>query len=64
MLYNGAAPSSIEFHTGCKPILISRHGDGMQAVKMFQIIDVRGSILVITANGDDRMTGYSYHHAP
>lgn len=62
-LYNGATQDSIDIQLGCKSELISRHGDGAYAVKMFQIIDARGSILIITANGNDRMTGYSYHQA-
>lgn len=51
--------SSVEFHIGCEPELVSKHGFGQSAVMLFQIIDQRGSILVITANGNERMTGYS-----
>lgn len=58
-LYQGAAMSSVEFHTGCEPELISKHGYGPSAVMLFQVVDQRGSILVITANGNERMTGYS-----
>lgn len=58
-LYNGAAMSSVEFHTGCEPELVSKHGFGPSAVMLFQVVDPRGSILVITANGNERMTGYS-----
>jgi len=58
-LYSGAAMSSVEFHIGCEPELVSKHGFGQSAVMLFQIIDQRGSILVITANGNERMTGYS-----
>lgn len=58
-LYNGADMSSVEFHTGCEPELISKHGFGPSAVMLFQVVDPRGSILVITANGNERMTGYS-----
>lgn len=58
-LYQGAAMSSVEFHTGCEPELVSKHGYGPSAVMLFQIVDPRGSILVITANGNERMTGYS-----
>lgn len=58
-LYQGAAMSSVEFHTGCEPELMSKHGFGPSAVMLFQIVDPRGSILVITANGNERMTGYS-----
>lgn len=58
-LYQGAAMSSVEFHTGCEPELVSKHGFGSSAVMLFQITDPRGSILVITANGNERLTGYS-----
>lgn len=58
-LYNGADMNSVEFHTGCEPELVSKHGHGQSAVMLFQIIDPKGSILVITANGSERMTGYS-----
>lgn len=58
-LYQGAAMSSVEFHTGCEPELVSKHGFGPSAVMLFQVIDPRGSILVLTANGNERMTGYS-----
>lgn len=58
-LYNGADMSSVEFHTGCEPALVSKHGFGQSALMLFQIVDQRGSILVITANGSERMTGYS-----
>lgn len=58
-LYNGAAPESVEFQTGCKPELVSSNGYGPAAVNMYQIVDARGSILVIMANGDHRMTGFS-----
>lgn len=58
-LYQGAAMTSVEFHTGCEPELVSKHGYGPSAVMLFQVTDPRGSILVITANGDERMTGYS-----
>jgi hypothetical protein len=58
-LYTGADMNSVEFHTGCEPEFISKHGFGQSAVMLFQIVDPRGSILVITANGNERMTGYS-----
>lgn len=58
-LYNGSDMESVEFHTGCEPELVSKHGFGQSAVMLFQIVDQRGSILVITANGNKRMTGYS-----
>lgn len=58
-LYQGAAMTSVEFHTGCEPALVSKHGYGPSAVMLFQVTDHRGSILVITANGNERMTGYS-----
>lgn len=58
-LYNGADMSSVEFHTGCEPELVSKHGFGPSAVMLFQVVDPRGSILVITANGNERLTGYS-----
>lgn len=62
-LYNGAAMESVEFHTGCEPALVSKHGFGQSAVMLFQVVDQRGSILVITANGNERMTGYSINLA-
>jgi hypothetical protein len=62
-LYNGAAMSSVEFHTGCEPELVSQNGYGQSAVMLFQIVDDRGSVLVITANGNERMTGYSLNLA-
>ena len=58
-LYQGAAMSSVEFHTGCEPELVSKNGYGQTAVMLFQVVDPKGSILVITANGNERMTGYS-----
>lgn len=58
-LYTGADMNSVEFHTGCEPELVSKHGFGASAVMLFQVVDPRGSILVITANGNERLTGYS-----
>lgn len=60
-VYQGSAPSSIEYALGCSLRKVSSSGFGENASSVYEATDARGSTFTAIMNGAGRLRTYNFY---